>query len=209
MTSVQQAAKLTARGAATKARIVTAAADLMLERGAAGTTLDDVLAASGTSKSQLYHYFGNKDDLIRAVVRHQAQRIQQDQRPELDALDSHAGLARWRDKIVAAQAAHDQVGGCPLGSLANELAGGDQQTRSVLQECFAEWEAPLRAGLTAMRDRGSLSPEADPAALAEAIMAALQGGLLLAKTHRSSRPLARALDMAIAHVHSLATASPA
>lgn len=200
MKGVRQEPRLTRRGAATKGRIVAATAELVRERGAAGTSLDDVMAASGTSKSQLYHYFADKSDLLRAVARHQVEQVMGAQRPELDALDTLAALRGWRDKIVAIQDELGHVGGCPLGSLANELADGDARTRGVLQECFAAWEAPLRAGLTAMRDRGELRPGADPEALAEAVMAALQGGLLLTKTHRTSRPLARALDMAIEHV---------
>jgi TetR/AcrR family transcriptional regulator, transcriptional repressor for nem operon len=198
--------KLTARGAATKARIVAATADLVLERGAAGTSLDDVMMATGTSRSQLYHYFSDKADLLRAVMQEQTQRVMQDERPELDALDSIAGLRRWRDRIIENLAALDYAFGCPLGSLANELADSNARARQMLQACFDEWEVPLRAGLTAMRDKGRIRPDADPAAVAEAIMAALQGGLLLAKTYRSSRPLARALDMAIDHVRSLSTA---
>jgi AcrR family transcriptional regulator len=198
--------KLTARGAATRARIVAATADLVLERGAAGTSLDDVMMATGTSRSQLYHYFTDKADLLRAVMQEQAQRVIKTERPELDAVDSIAGLCRWRDKVIEGLVAFDYAFGCPLGSLANELADSDPQARQVLQACFDEWEAPLRAGLTAMRDQGRIRPEADPAAVAEAIMAALQGGLLLGKTYRSSRPLARALDMAIDHVRSLSTA---
>ena len=51
-----------------------------------------------------------------------------------------------------------------------------------------------------MRDSGKLKPEANPAELATAVIAALQGGLLLAQTTRSSRPLELALDMAIGHI---------
>jgi TetR/AcrR family transcriptional repressor of nem operon len=58
----------------------------------------------------------------------------------------------------------------------------------------------LRRGLGAMRDSGKLKPEANPAELATAVIAALQGGLLLAQTTRSSRPLELALDMAIGHI---------
>src|ERR1051325_6216845 len=57
--------RLTARGAKTRARIVAAAADLMYVKGVGATTLDDVLAASGVSKSQLYHHFDGKDALVR------------------------------------------------------------------------------------------------------------------------------------------------
>ena len=58
----------TKRGAATRARIIEGAAELMYERGVAGTPLDDIMAATGTSKSQLYHYFADKDDFIHAVI---------------------------------------------------------------------------------------------------------------------------------------------
>ena len=195
-------AKLTHRGAATRARIVAAAADLVYQHGAAGTSLDDVMAASGTSKSQLYHYFANKRALVEEVARQQTQRIMQSQRPELDALDTMDALHAWRDKILALQTATSYVGGCPLGSLANEVADTGEATRDVLQRCFTEWEGPLLAGLTAMKDRGDLRSDAEPAALTEAVMAAVQGGLLLNKTHRTGRPLARALDMAVNHVAS-------
>ncbi len=63
----------------------------------------------------------------------------------------------------------------------------------MLPACLADWMSPLLSGLTAMRDRRAIRSEADPAALTEAITAAVQGGLLLAKTYRTSRPLARAL----------------
>ncbi|WP_151484745.1 TetR/AcrR family transcriptional regulator, partial [Streptomyces albicerus] len=58
---------MTERGRQTRARIVEAAAALVAERGVEGTGIDHVLAAARASKSQLYHYFTDKDDLIRAV----------------------------------------------------------------------------------------------------------------------------------------------
>ena len=60
--------RLTARGAATRERIVLAAAELMAAKGVAATTLDEVRVASGTSKSQLYHHFAAKEELVREVV---------------------------------------------------------------------------------------------------------------------------------------------
>jgi AcrR family transcriptional regulator len=59
---------LTAKGAATRDRIVQSAADLMYIKGVHATTLDDVLAATGTSKSQLYRHFPDKEALVRAVA---------------------------------------------------------------------------------------------------------------------------------------------
>lgn len=194
------AARRTAQGEATRARIIDAAADLMFARGTAGTSLDDVLAATGTSKSQLYHYFADKDDLILAVIAHQTDRVLADHQPYLHQLDSLTGLRRWCDAIIALQREHRGVGGCPIGSLASELADTDEPARALLADSFARWEDLIRAGLQAMHDASRLRPEADPAELAAAVIAALEGGLLLTQTTRSTRHLELALAMAVEHV---------
>jgi AcrR family transcriptional regulator len=62
----------TARGAATRARIIDAATDLVRAHGAANTTIDAVIEASEVSKSQIYHYCADKDDLVLDVIQRQA-----------------------------------------------------------------------------------------------------------------------------------------
>src|SRR6516162_4865059 len=91
---------LTARGAATRARIVEAAADLIYAHGVEQTSLDEVMAASGVSKSQLYHYFADKHALVLEVIARQTERVLDAQRPHLEALDSLPALKAWRDTIV-------------------------------------------------------------------------------------------------------------
>src|SRR6516162_4887779 len=91
---------LTARGAATRARIVEAAADLIYAHGVEQTSLDDVMAASGVSKSQLYHYFTDKDALVLDVISKQTERVFNAQRPYLEALDSLPALKAWRNVIL-------------------------------------------------------------------------------------------------------------
>ncbi|PZS32950.1 MAG: TetR family transcriptional regulator [Pseudonocardiales bacterium] len=199
MTNVETASHHTARGMATRARIVAAAADLMFAAGVAATSLDQVLAASGTSKSQLYHYFAGKDDLVLAVIRRQTERVLAAQEPHLRQLDSIAGLLRWREGVIDLQRLHDCVGGCPIGSLAAELSASPVP-RALLAESFQRWGSYLIAGFTAMAGRGELAPGTDPADLAVAVLSAVQGGALLTKTTRSTRPLELALDMAIEHV---------
>ena len=193
--------RLTARGAATKARIVAAAASLVYERGFAGTSLDDVMAATGTSKSQLYHYFADKDALIREVIKAQLGRIiTAQQAAGLDDVSSWEGLQLWCDHFVTATRATQGAGGCPLGSLVGELADQSEPARRVLEQCFAEWQLYLSDGFKAMRDNGELAGQADPAELALTMMSALQGGLLMAQTMRSARPLELALNMAVQHM---------
>jgi AcrR family transcriptional regulator len=192
-----RAARLTARGAATKARILRAAADLMYVRGVATTTLDDVRIASGTSKSQLYRSYPDKNALVRDVIALQASQVLERQGQQLRRLSSLRGLERWRDAIVEGTALRNGAYGCPLGSLASEVADRNEEQRIALADHFRTWQSFLEAGLTRMRESGVLRPEADPGELATGLMAALQGGYLLAQTARDARPMQIALDMAI------------
>ena len=194
-----QPRSLTARGAATRARIVDAATDLFYAHGVDRTSLDDVMAMSGVSKSQLYHYFADKGALVLEVIARQTRRVLDAQQPQLADLDSLPSLRAWRDAIVAL---HRATGGngCPLGSLASELASDSELARTSLASGFAIWRDHIEQGLSRMRERGELVASADPRELAVALLTAVEGGLLLAKTTCSSRPLEIALDMAIDHV---------
>jgi TetR/AcrR family transcriptional repressor of nem operon len=192
-------AELTARGRATRDRILTAAAALIHEHGVAGTSLDDVRAATGTSKSQLYHYFEDKAALVRAVVQRQVDTVLQ---PEdiLDRVASLAELRGWRDEVVAQSESRGCVSGCPLGRLAHELADSDTASRDALVAGFAGWQQRLEAALTRISDAGELPADADPSALALGLLGAVQGGLLLASATGSTAPLAGALDLALAGI---------
>jgi TetR/AcrR family transcriptional regulator, transcriptional repressor for nem operon len=193
--------RLTARGAATRARIVAAAASLVYERGFAETSLDDVMAATGTSKSQLYHYFADKDALIREVIKAQLGRIVAAQEAAgLNDVSSWDCLQRWCDHFVTITLATKGAGGCPLGSLVGELADQSEPARRVLAQCFADWQSYLSEGFDAMRDSGELAARADPDELALTMLTALQGGLLMAQATRSPRPLELALNMALQHL---------
>lgn len=193
-------ARLTARGAATKARIVAAAASLVQQRGVAGTSLEAVMEATGTSKSQLYHYFADKDALISEVIKTQLGRVIAAQEPRLGEVSSWEGLQRWCDHLVTMTRATQGVGGCPLGSLVGELADRSDSARHELVRSFAEWQSYLINGFRVMRDNGELAAEADVDELALTMMSALQGGLLMAQTTRSARPLELALNMALGHI---------
>ncbi|MGV8965776.1 MAG: TetR/AcrR family transcriptional regulator [Cellulomonas sp.] len=196
----EQVVATTRRGQATRARIVEVAADLVWAQGVSATTLDDVLDASRTSKSQLYHYFTDKDALVTAVVRRQVERILAAQSEQLLRMDTLARFGEWGQSIVAGMRERDCVGGCPLGSLASALADHSTTDREVLAGGFDSWHAHLARGFAAMRDGGELRASADPEQLATAVLAAVQGGLLLSQTTRSTQPLEAAIAMAEQHV---------
>ncbi len=198
--------KLTRKGERTRARIVEAAARLMHERSVAGTTLEDVKAVAAVSGSQLYHYFPDKDDLVQAVIEHQARPIAANQRRA--DLGSPGGLRAWRDTLIAQAKRTDGKGGCPLGSLAGQLAETDPRARARIAVGFEQWSAAISDALRRLQAAGHLPVAIDADDYAITLLAAIQGGLMLApgpaghapspdggrhppRPHRSQRRLSR------------------
>lgn len=187
----------TQRGRATRERIVRAATELVAERGVAGTSLDDVRARAHASKSQLYLYFGDRDDLMRAVAEATADQVLSTQADRLAAFDSLAGIERYFDALVQLQVQLQARGGCPIGSLGGQLAEQNEAARRALADGFDRWEAGLRSGLETMAARGELKPEADPSILATKTLAALQGGLVMTQIRRDPSQLRTSADTAL------------
>ena len=202
-TDARTGRRLTARGAKTRARIVDSAANLMHVRGVGATSIDDVLAVSAASKSQLYQHFDSKDALVRAVVDHEGERIIAREREALGHVSTLRGLRRWRDALVQRNALRHGAHGCALGSLASEVADHDELARAALVQLFAAWQDLLGDVLRRMQEAGDLPPSADIDKLAIGLMGALQGGYMLAQTARDVAPMATSLDMALAHIEDL------
>lgn len=181
---------LTAKGAATRERIVSAAAALIRARGAQNTGLDDVRAATATSKSQLFHYFpGGRTDLLYAVAVHEASLVIADQQPELDQLGAPSSWLAWREAVVRKY--REQGRQCPLRSLTSQLADADPRVGPLVASMLREWHALLLAGT-------SRAGVAQPQALATAVLAAVQGGAGLLIATGELGYLETAVDLAIA-----------
>ncbi|OBG31321.1 TetR/AcrR family transcriptional regulator [Mycobacterium sp. E3198] len=195
--------KLTAKGRATRERIVTAASELMLERGVARTTIEDIQEAAAISTSQMYHYFADKNDLVAAVIDFQTENVLGVQHLGLDRIENIDDLCRWRDILVDLVRRLGCVGGCPLGSMANELAETDPVARARLARSFAQWENLIRDGLVAIAARGELPDGTDTDRIALAMLAGVQGGLLLSQLRRDTAPLEAAVDTLIEHLRHL------
>ena len=195
--------KLTPKGRATRERIVAAAAELMSQRGVARTTIEDIQEAAAVSTSQMYHYFADKGDLVAAVIDFQTDRVLAVQHMGLDRLECLEDLRRWRDIMVDLMRRLGCVGGCPIGSLANDLAETDPLARAQVARSFVRWETMIRDGFKAIAARGELPDGTEVDNLALAMLAAIQGGLLLSQVRRDTTPLEAAVDTMIEHLRAL------
>ena len=190
---------LTEKGRATRARIVEGAAEVLRERGVAFTTLDDIRARTGTSKSQLFHYFPDgKDQLLLAVAQFEADRVLEDQQPYLGRLDTWESWRQWRDVVVARYEL--QGDHCPLGSLFLQVGRSGPGARAIVTGLMRQWQEQLARGMRALQANGLVSPSLDVERTAAALLAGIQGGVTIMMSTGDSSHLKAALDTGIEHL---------
>lgn len=199
-----QAVAVTEQGRRTRDAIVGTAADLMYTHGVTATSLDKVLKACGAGKSQMYHYFKNKDQLVDAVIEHYLGHILSAQ-PALDELADWPDFDRWAEQVLDIHRGPSGPVACPLGNVAGEL-GDDPRVAELLDTAYRTWEGKLARGLHVLRNKGKLRADADPERLAQLAMVCLQGGLQMAHVRRDITPLEDGLRLAIAHLRQHAPA---
>src|SRR6516162_5118235 len=189
----------TGRGRASRERIVERAAELFAERGIAATSLDEVLAAAGAGKGQFYHYFRSRDELAAAAVE---QRCAQVVTGLTQALGGVSSLPELEQALAGFIAGFEQMGlpGCPIGTLATQVAGRNEAARLQAAAGFDAWERLLADALTRMRQRGELRADALPAMLATGLLASIEGGMVLSQTRKDVASLRIAVNSGLAQV---------
>ncbi|MEI4279284.1 TetR/AcrR family transcriptional regulator [Klenkia terrae] len=190
-------AELTERGRRTRQRIVEETGRQILAAGIGGTSLDDVRAATLTSKSQLFHYFpGGKSELVRAVAEWEGAELLAAQEPHVHDLSTRASWEAWRSALVDYYIGQGRWA-CPIGSLATEAAARDPELAATVAGAFGAWADLLAAGVRRMQEGGSVPADADPRRIAASILSAIQGGLVLSQPLHDPWPLEAALDQAL------------
>ncbi|WP_433241794.1 TetR/AcrR family transcriptional regulator [Streptosporangium sp. CA-135522] len=174
------------KGEETRVRLLDATQELIEGGGYFGAGLNQVIAASGTPRGSLYFHFpGGKDQMVGESVRragHEIGRIVRDlaeSAPDTASLAT-AVLAMLGDRLEAS----GWRKGCPVATLALEMAATSDPLQEICSEVYGSWEGLLRDRLAA-----DGHPEADDVAVT--VLALIEGALLLARAHRSREPLDR------------------
>ena len=196
---------LTAKGRATRDRIVKAAAEVILNDGLSSLSMLNVRKAARVSGSQLAHYFGDKQALIRAVIMRQMQVVLNfHHQPKLAGLQSFDDFERWIDLNMRYLRQIGYEGTPTYHALAGQLAKSDAATRETIAAGYRQWVELLEQAIARMKDRGVLVADADPRQLAIVIVTAHQGGGTLAFTYREEWPHADAVRFAVNHLRMFA-----
>jgi len=188
------------RGAATRARIVRAAADLFHKQGVGATSPDQVIEASETGKGQFYHYFKSKEGLVHEVLQAYLDDIAKGTAPLSYEINSWEDLESWFFSNIELQKRFRMTRGCPFGTIGNEVTENDELIRQDLSLIFEVVKNKLAAFFTKEKAKGRLSQDANEEHLANFCIATIQGAMLLGKIKRNSQAAEAVVYEAVAHL---------
>jgi AcrR family transcriptional regulator len=184
---------LTAKGRATRERILRSAAQVLSSEGVSGFNLERVRQAADVSGSQLSHYFADKPTLIRAVLDRQIELVLDFHRQsKLGGLGTFDDFERWADFNMRHLRKTGLARVPTYHSLAGQLAKTDEATRQTLADGYWRWIDLLEQSFQKMKDRGVLVTSADPRHLATVVVGGHQGASTLTFSFRQEWPLADA-----------------
>lgn len=188
---------------ATRDRLIRAASKLFLQRSYAAVGVNEICAAADAAKGSFYHFFPTKSDLAIAVIdRHAAAMWALHDQHESAARGAAGRLRAVTDVVEEVQGKlHRSFGrmvGCPLGNLGVELGTTDDPAGAHVADVLAQWERRIARHCHDVAEAGLLRRGVDPDELATAILATMQGMILLAKVGgRRPEPIAEAMRRVI------------
>lgn len=190
----------------TRGRILEAAFAEVHANGFRAASLDSVLRAAGVTKGALYHHFPSKDALGHALI---GEVLGGHVRRFTEGLEAAEDPVGWLQGACLAPPALPIRLGCPLNNLAQELAAVDEPLRLRIEEVFRAWRSAIARALARGQERGQVRREADPAALAAFVLAALEGSISLAKSARDEGLFASNMRLLAAFLETLRPAAEA
>lgn len=179
----------------TRDRILQAAAELIHSKGYGGTTIEDVLEASGVKKGNLYYYFASKEELGLAVLDYYRDSHAATVRSFLDnpEMSAREGLNQWLVMMSGRMAEMQCSCGCPFGNLALELSDHSEVFRQRIAKHFAAWEDIIAQAVRAAQAAGDCHPDLVPEEFAAYSVTLLEGAIMMCKLTRQIRPIERAV----------------
>lgn len=182
------------KGERTRERVIDAAAALVNRQGLSGTSVGDIIRATGVKKGNLYFHFAGKDEIGIAV-------LEKARREYLAYLAANAKGDRALDRlggvidaVVRFHRRNGFTGGCIFGNTALETGDTNPRFAAFVRGVFDEWSGLLERLLLEARDEGDLPDGIDPPSFARLIVASLEGGIMMARLSKDGRDLLRCVD---------------
>lgn len=187
----------------TKERLLDAAQGLMLSKGFAATTVDEICEAAKLTKGSFFHYFKSKDELGRVLL----ERFCADGQKLREAFagadpDPLKRVYAYLDNVTK-EVSRPPFKGCLLGMFAQELCERSPKIRASCEEGFASWAEAFGGALAKAKAKHAPKKSFNPQGLAEHLIAVLEGSIILAKAQQDPGVFVRNLKHFKAYVKSL------
>jgi AcrR family transcriptional regulator len=192
------------KGGETRLRIIRTAADLFHKQGARATSPDEIIEASRTGKGQFYHYFKSKEGLVHEVLQTYLNEIKAGTSQVNYEINSWRDLEKWFLAHIGLQKHYEMTRGCPFGTLGNEVTENDELIRQDVSLIFEVVKNKLTAFFVKEKAKGRLAKKVNEEELADFCIATIQGGMLLGKIKRDSRPVEIAVREGMIHLRRFA-----
>jgi AcrR family transcriptional regulator len=194
----------TSKGERTRARIVERAAPVFNQRGYAGASMRDLVAATGLEKGGLYNHFGSKEALAVASFDHsvavQSERLAQARAATTDAVDQLVAII----EAFGAWASDPAVpGGCPIMNTAIEADDTNPELHAHARDAMTDWHRLFGAIVKQGKANNELRADTDPYTLATVVTSMLEGALMLSNLYGDAVHMERAVAHLTAHVQGL------
>ncbi|PYN27332.1 MAG: TetR family transcriptional regulator [Candidatus Rokuibacteriota bacterium] len=183
-TKTTESGTKTREGRSTREAILEAASRLIHVHGYNHTSLDDVLRESNVGKGNFYYHFKSKEELGYAILDQIIGSFLERTLEPCFSDPQGRALTQIRcflDRVLEMQRERNCVGGCPLGNLALELSDVHEGFRGRLASVFAAWRERLTLALRTAQSQGAVGSECRPEAVADFLVASLEGAILLTK----------------------------
>jgi AcrR family transcriptional regulator len=168
------------KGEVTRQRIIERAAPIFNQRGYAGCSMHDVMEATGLGKGGLYRHFSNKEELAAEAFRYSLEKSVKLRTDNLDR--SHGAVELLRSFIERFVETTSMVrGGCPLMNTAVDADDGNPVLREMAREAFKDWRERLAKIVRQGIRSGEIRESANPRQIANTIIAALEGALMMSR----------------------------
>jgi TetR/AcrR family transcriptional repressor of nem operon len=174
-------------GTATRTRILDAAQRLVLEKGFAGTSVDELIAAAGTTKGGFFHHFASKQDLARALIERYAAedvRLLEDLLARAERLSDDPLQQLLLFVALQEDSTDDLAGqdpGCLFASFCYERDLVDDVTRELIADAMLAWRTRTREKLEEVAARYPPRVPVDLDALADEGLALFEGAYVLSR----------------------------
>jgi TetR/AcrR family transcriptional repressor of nem operon len=178
------------KGEQTRKKIVAAAAPIFNQRGYEGSSLNDLMEATGLKKGGIYRHFSSKEELAAEVFDYTWEAAWN---ARLLHVDENANGVEKLKQFIANFVEHRSpvAGGCPILNTAIDADDGNPVLRARVAKALRSWLARLQTIVRKAKERGETQAGVDPRTVATLIVATLEGALMMSRLERNDEPLRR------------------